>query len=172
MTQRQRITALHEAGHAAVSWAFDGFVDSASVIPNEQGGSYGHVRILPGQMRAVARAAGYGRTDADRQLVMKELLNMAAGPVAGCIGGGGLVRSYPFPWETWGGGADRDQAERLFQVAGDLLYVNSLDDIVEEATDLIQEPRTWNAIERLADSLQRWGTLDYREIEFALTTGY
>ena len=75
------------------------------------------------------------------------------------------VQSSPFPWDVYGGSQDHGDATRLMTAAGDLLYT-SLDDLVDEATDLLEA--RWDAVERVAGELMRYEELGFEELRFAV----
>ena len=131
-----------------------------------QGDSLGHVQYLRVEAEGIARAALLGKRDVDRDRVMSNLLATAAGPTAQkqAMGAGG-VRSYPFPWDVYGGSRDHGIAVRLMTAAGDLLHT-SLDDLVDEAADLLEA--RWDAVERVAGELMRWQEIGYEELQRAV----
>jgi hypothetical protein len=159
------LTATHEAGHAVAGLAVGEFPELASI--RAEGHSLGHVQSLHVEAETIARAALLGRRPQDREIVTSHLISSAAGPVAQAMISGGLARSFPFPWELHGGLRDQEIIETLRGHAGNLLEVNE-DDVVQRAIDLLEEPRIWQAVERVAHSLQRWGELDYNEIQSAV----
>ena len=159
-----RLSAIHEAGHATVAYLLNEMPERISI--RTEGDSLGHVQYLAVESHAIARAAVLGKRDVDRDRVMSNLLSTAAGPVAQrkAMGAGG-VRSYPFPWDVYGGSRDHGIAVRLMTAAGDLLHT-TLDDLVDEAADLLEA--RWDAVERVAGELRRYGEIGFKELQFAV----
>jgi hypothetical protein len=96
---------------------------------------------------------------------MRNLISTAAGRVAQAKAMGSGVRSYPFPWTTYGGDHDHRVTTKLMAAAGDLLHT-SLDDLVDEAHDLLEA--RWDAVERVAGELRRYEEIGYEELQFAV----
>jgi hypothetical protein len=158
-----RLSSVHESGHATVGYLLGEFPERVSI--RTQGDSLGHVQYLRVEAEAIARAAVLGKRDVDRDRVMSNLLATAAGPVAQRKAMGIYVRSYPFPWSTYDGMHDHAVATRLMTAAGDLLYT-SLDDLVDEAADLLEA--RWDAVERVAGELRRYGEIGFKELQHAV----
>jgi hypothetical protein len=60
----------------------------------------------------------------------------------------------------WGGAGDRHSAEGILRAAGDFV---KLDDVVDEAADLLKDSRIWAAIERVVAELRHFnGQLDHQ----------
>jgi hypothetical protein len=161
------LTAIHEAGHAVVAFVLDLMPEEVSIIPDDD--SNGHMEYLPGQARNITRASFFGRTEADRDLVMRWLLASAAGPASQAM----HMRGHPVcfldevSWRTFGGGQDFKKAEMVRSKAGDLLTAD-LDDVASEAFDYLAQPEIWAAVEFLAQDLMRFRTLNYEGIEAAI----
>lgn len=157
-----RGVCYHEAGHAVVARALGLSVEEVSA--NEAGDTWGHMSGLPGEREQVARAALSGT---DPELVHRWLLTLAAGPVAKCNWSNGMVRSNPFPWQLWGGSGDERGAKRLLEAARGLNV--DLDDVVDEAVDLLKEQDVWAAVQRVVRELRHFdGELDYELFTGAL----
>lgn len=75
-------------------------------------------------------------------------------------------------WETFGGGQDYAQAKRVTGAARSLFrpdrFNTDLDNIVDEAFDLLEEPGVWRSVEHLASDLLRFKELDYAGIKDAV----
>lgn len=160
-----RLSAIHEAGHATVGYLLGHFPEVVSI--KAQGNSGGHVAYLQVEAESIARAAVLGRRDIDREVVSNDLVAFAAGPVAQSLTVGG-VRSVPFAWSVHGGSHDHSMASRLLAAAKDLAPLRDLDDAVESARDLLEEPRIWAATERVARELMRYEEIGYKELQFAV----
>lgn len=160
-----RLTSIHEAGHSTLGYLLGEMPEVVSI--KTEGYSLGHVQYLGVEADAIARAAVLGRRNVDRDRVMSNLISTAAGPVAQALHMGG-ARSIPFPWTTYGGMADHSQATKLMTAAGDLLRTRYLDDVVEEARDLLQVPRIWEAVERVSRELMRYKELDFKHLELVV----
>lgn len=158
-----RLSSFHEAGHATVSYMLGELPERVSI--RTEGNSLGHVAYLQVEAEAIARAAVLGKRDVDRVTVMRNLVATAAGPVAQAKATGGVHRSFPFPWTMHGGMGDHAQATRLMTAAGDLLHT-SLDDLVDEAADLLEA--RWDAVERVAGELRRYKEIGFKELQFAV----
>jgi hypothetical protein len=78
------------------------------------------------------------------------------------------VRSRPFDWELFGGDRDQKVAEDLRRHAGDLLNIRDLDGAVDSATDLLEQPQIWAAVERVATWLLRYREMDFKELQLAV----
>lgn len=167
-----RLVAFHEGGHSVIAYLLDQFpeevVIGAQTVP-WGGTSTGHTRHLRVQSEAIARAAVYGNRDIDRELVENCLVSTAAGPVAEALHMGAPgVRSRPFDWSLFGGDRDRQAVESIRRTAGRLLHMRSLDDAVDSATDLLEQPAVWGSVERVAEWLLRYRQMDYRELQLAV----
>jgi hypothetical protein len=158
-----RLSAIHEAGHATVAYLLGEYPERISI--RTQGDSLGHVAYLQVEAQAIARAALLGKRDIDRETVMRNMIATAAGPVAQRKAMGSGVRSYPFPWSAYDGMHDHAVATRLMTAAGDLLHT-SLDDLVDEAADLLEA--RWDAVERVAGELRRYGEIGFKELQCAV----
>jgi hypothetical protein len=162
-----KLSAFHEGGHAAISLLLDEFPDEASI--RIEGDSLGHTSYLPVEARLIAEAAVTGSTQADRDIVMRYLVALAAGPVAQALHmrGSQTIFFDQTSWETFGGGQDFAQAERVMGKARGLLD-SDLDDIVSEAFDMLEQPGVWSSVEHVAADLLRFGELDYEGIRDAV----
>jgi hypothetical protein len=130
--------------------------------------SEGHTAYLGVESKAIARSAVLGAGDADRTIVTRSLISTAAGPLAQAkfMGAPGF-RSTPFDWTLFGGERDLEAARRLMDAAGDRLGLPKLDAVVGMTIELLQEPETWGAVERVAGELGRFGELNYLEVRAA-----
>lgn len=160
-----RLSAIHEAGHATVGYLLGQFPERVSI--KAQGNSGGHVAYLQVEAESIARAALLGRRDIDREVVSNDLVSIAAGPLAQAMSQGG-ARSTPFAWSEYGGYYDHGIATRLLTAAVDLIDMRNLDDAVESARDLLEEPRIWAATERVARELMRYQEIDFKLLQFAV----
>jgi hypothetical protein len=166
------LSAYHEAGHATVSLLLGEMPDSASIAVEElpEGVSEGHTRYLGVEARAIAEAAVLGRTKVDRERVTRYLIATAAGPAAQALYMRRGSRASLFDqtsWDIFGGSMDYQQAERVLEKARGLLYVD-LNDVVNEACSLLEQPEIWSSVERVAGDLVRFGELDYEGIRDAV----
>jgi hypothetical protein len=159
-----RLSAYHEAGHSTLGYLLGQLPERISI--RTQGDSQGHVQYLAVEAESIARAALVGTRDIDRDRVMQNLVATAAGPVAQAKVMGG-VRSYPFAWTRFDGMHDHAVATRLMTAAGDLLHT-SLDDLANEAADLLEVPRIWAAVDRVARELMRYQELDFRHLQLVV----
>ena len=134
------------------------------------GTSLGHTAYLSVETKAIAQAAIIGTCDVDRdrEVVMRNLLSTAAGPLAQAKYMERLGWEVPFNWAVFGGERDRWAAKQLMSAAGDLLHVRDLDDVVSEARNLLEVPETWEAVERVADELLRFGELEFLDVHYAV----
>jgi hypothetical protein len=145
----------HESGHGVIAHLLGLSVEEVSVI--REGASHGHMSGLPIESRYVARAAVYG---GNSEVVHRELLVLAAGPVSEFIESGATILPKPFNWPRYGGGNDEAVAERLIG-AGDGLITTDLHDIVSEVWDLLRDERIWQCVERVVRELKHLGDLDH-----------
>ena len=144
-----------------MSYLWGSFPERTSI--RTQGNSLGHTLYLRAESETIARAAVVGTRHIDSQLVMQNLVATAAGPAAEAMVMGD-ARTYPFPWTTYGGMRDHQIATTLMTAAGDLLHT-SLNDLVEEAFDLLELPRIWTAVDAVARELMRYEELDYNHLQ-------
>jgi len=159
------LTAHHEAGHAVVSFLLGEMPDYVTI--RAEGDTAGHMAYLPIEARAIARAAVYGSTQADRDRVTTWLVSVAAGPAAEALKMRRGSRLHFFDqksWETFDGGHDYRKASKI---TGGLPYA-SLEDAVEEAFDLLEQPGVWTAVTNVAEDLLRFKELDYEGIRDAI----
>jgi hypothetical protein len=162
------LTAFHEAGHATVSFLLGEMPEQVTIRP--EGDSLGHMRYLGVEARGIAEAAVRGSTKADRDRVMAYLISTAAGPAAQALKmrqGSRTVFFDQTSWETFDGGQDFAQADRVMQAASRLLVVD-MDDIMSEAFDLLEQPAIWSSVEHLAADLLRFKELGYENIRDAV----
>ena len=75
------------------------------------------------------------------------------------------VRSRPFNWELFDAGRDYEVADGLRRRAGALVHMN-LDDAVDSATDLLEQPPVWESVERVAAELVRFRKLTYDDLKY------
>jgi len=159
------LTAHHEAGHAVASFLLGEMPDYVTIRP--EGDTAGHMAYLSVESRAIARAAVYGSTQADRDRVTTWLVSTAAGPAAQALFMRRGSRLHFFDqqsWETFDGGGDYRRASN---VTGDLPYAN-LEEAAEEAFDLLEQPEVWTAVRDVAEDLLRFKELPYEGIRDAI----
>src|SRR4029450_9127314 len=96
------LSAVHEAAHATVSCLLGEMPEEVTIRLEElpEGLSEGHTRYLGVESRAIAEAAVFGRSPADRERVMRFLIGVAAGPVPSPTTSG--VLGHP-SWTRWPG---------------------------------------------------------------------
>lgn len=70
-------------------------------------------------------------------------------------------------WGIFGGAMDYPLAVSVTEKAGKLLHVG-LDDVVNEARDMLEQPEIWSAVEQVAGDLLRFGELDYTGVRDAV----
>jgi hypothetical protein len=165
------LTAFHESGHATVSFLLGEMPEEVTIRAEElpEGLSEGHTRYLGVEARAIAEAAVLGRSPGDRERVTRFLIGTAAGPLAQSyyMRGPGASFMDEEAWVLFGGAMDYRQAVRITESAGTLLHVD-LDDVVNEARDMLERPEIWSAVEQVAGDLLRFRELDYTGIRDAV----
>jgi hypothetical protein len=127
-----------------VSSAFSGeFPETASI--RAEGDSLGHTAYLSVEATAIARSAVLGRTEADKDRVMRYLVGLVAGPAAQAMKMRGTRATFidADSWAISGGVNDCRQFERVMGTARRLISVD-MEDIVSEAFDLLEEPGVWH----------------------------
>jgi hypothetical protein len=164
------LTSYHEAGHAAVGLLLDKSPEDVSIQARENDRSDGHTRFSS-EARVIIRAAEQGNADFARDRTMAGLIATAAGPAAQCLYMRGRTSFLDEKtWDIFGGGGDFEAAEAIIGMTRGFLYAD-LDDVVEEAFDLLERPEVWSAVTRVADDLVRFKTLDYEGIRDAVMFG-
>jgi hypothetical protein len=164
------LTAYHESGHATVGLLLDKSPEDVSIQARETDRSDGHTRFLS-EAKAIIRAAGQGNVDFARDRTMAGLIATAAGPAAQCVHMRGRISFLDErTWEIFGGGGDLEAAEAIIGMTREFLYAD-LNDVIEEAFDLLEQPAVWSAVTRVADDLVRFKTLDYEGVRDAALFG-
>jgi hypothetical protein len=163
-TVSDNLSCYHEAGHAVVSLLLGQLPETVSIRADDE--SSGRMEYLPIEARQITKSAMFGRTAEDRQRVMQFLVANAAGPAAQAMHmrkGSRANLDNKTSWETFAGGGDYDRAISVMNSAKRLLHV-SLEDIADEAFDLLEQPDIWAAVTHVAEDLRRFGELDYQGI--------
>jgi hypothetical protein len=165
------LTSVHEAGHSAVGLLLGKSPEDVSIQARETDPSDGHTRFLS-EARVIIRAAEQGNVDFARDRTMAGLIATASGPAAQAMHmrGGRITFLDEKTWDIFGGGGDFEAAEAIIGMTRGFLYAD-LDDVVEEAFDLLGRSEVWSAVTRVADDLRRFKTLDFEGIRDAVMYG-
>jgi hypothetical protein len=73
-------------------------------------------------------------------------------------------------WATFGGGGDYDDAEWIRGYTRQFVHA-STGDIASEAFDLLEDRGVWEAVERVAKDLRRFGEVDFELVQAAVNGG-
>jgi hypothetical protein len=168
-----QLSAWHEGGHASVSYLLGEMPDLATI--HVEGDSLGHTQLLGVEARAIAEAAVRGGAG-DRERVSRFLVGLAAGPAAQALkmrNGRRLSFLDQGTWENFGGSKDFELAGRVMGASGGLFpdarrRPAQLEEIVDEAFDLLEQRSIWSAVGYVAEDLLQFGVLDFKGIRDAI----
>jgi hypothetical protein len=160
------LNAYHEAGHAVVGLLLGKSPEETTIRPGDDG-SGGHTLYL-GEARSIIAAAERGDVDFARQRTMAGLIATAAGPAAQAMHmrGGRTYFLDRDSWATFGGASDFDAAEWILNATRNFVHVD-IDDVAEEASDLLEQPNTWAGVTNVAEDLLRFRELDFAGVRDA-----
>lgn len=150
-------TAYHEAGHAVAAHFLELPLRRATIVPNEEEGTAGHVlyRPLPQRLR---EALAYGRpTPAQRVRAENQVISAFAGPIA--------ERRYYGRRNLVGASSDYQQiADFLFALSASDDEVTAYANWLEQRAISLIETR-WRAVEAVATALLERQTLSGSEVQ-------
>jgi hypothetical protein len=162
------LTAYHESGHATIGLLLEKSPEDVSIQFRDTDSSEGHTRFLS-EAGVIIRAAGQGNVDFARDRTMASLIATAAGPAAQAMHmrGGRTYFLDRDSWEIFGGVRDFEAAEGILGMTRQFVHAD-LDDIVEQAFDLLEQPEIWAGVEHVTKDLLRFKELDYEGVRDAV----
>jgi len=156
---REKATAYHEAGHAVACYYLGVKVKSATVVPDKDKGTHGHVRY----------EKMFRGLDPEIDLSGRARLQMERNIIISLAGAAAQRRYSKQSWRHYHGASDFDAvADLALRIGGDSDGANKFLDWLDHRTDQLVKTR-WQDIECVARALLERKTMKGSEIVEVIT---